>query len=123
VEGDALTFSIVTQPDVGTLTGTSAQVVYTPPQGFQGTTRFTFSVSDGKASSTAEVQLSADGSVVAGPDDGGPDVSEPVGCACDTSSGDSRGAFAPALFLLALLVYSRRNRPDTRVRRPLVRAS
>ncbi|WP_395818481.1 Ig-like domain-containing protein [Archangium minus] len=109
-DGDSLTFTLLTQPDTGTLTGTSAELVYTPPSGFQGATRFTFSVSDGKESSTAEFELISDGGVITGPDDGGPDVNESMGCACDTGSGGSKGAFAPAMFLLALLVYSRRNR-------------
>jgi hypothetical protein len=57
VDGDDLTFSIVSHPDKGRLTGTPPDVVFTPPRGFEGTTRFTFSVGDGSAFSSAEVQL------------------------------------------------------------------
>ncbi len=56
-DGDELTFSIVSPPEQGSLTGTPPDLVYTPPAGFTGTTRFTFSVSDGTASTSAEVQL------------------------------------------------------------------
>lgn len=56
-DGDELTFAIVTGPHVGKLTGTPPDVLYTAPPSFLGTARFTFSVSDGTASSQAEVQL------------------------------------------------------------------
>ncbi|MDY7229175.1 Ig-like domain-containing protein [Hyalangium rubrum] len=56
-DGDPLTFSIVTPPETGRLTGTPPDVVYTAPANFLGTTRFTFSVSDGSESSLSEVQV------------------------------------------------------------------
>ena len=56
-DGDELTFAIVTAPDVGKLTGTPPDLVYTAPPSFRGTARFAFSVSDGQASSQAEAVL------------------------------------------------------------------
>ncbi|MFP2924988.1 Ig-like domain-containing protein [Pyxidicoccus sp. 3LG] len=50
-DGDALTFAIHTQPEQGTLTGTPPEVTFTPAEGFQGTATFTFTVSDGLATS------------------------------------------------------------------------
>ncbi|HEX8701611.1 MAG TPA: Ig-like domain-containing protein, partial [Myxococcaceae bacterium] len=51
VDGDTLSFSIQSPPTEGTLRGTPPQVTYTPPTGFRGTTSFTFTASDGQASS------------------------------------------------------------------------
>jgi len=57
VDGDDLSFAIVSFPEQGKLTGTPPDLVYTPPTGFTGATRFTYSASDGRAISSAEVQL------------------------------------------------------------------
>ncbi|HVG63768.1 MAG TPA: Ig-like domain-containing protein [Hyalangium sp.] len=57
IDSDDLTFSIASPPEQGSITGTPPDVVYTPPAGFTGTTRFTFSIHDGSTSSSAEVQL------------------------------------------------------------------
>ena len=56
--GDALTYSIVTQPSHGTLTGTGPLLTYAPANGFTGTDTFTFTVSDGAlVSSPAPVTI------------------------------------------------------------------
>ena len=60
MEGDELTYSILSSPETGTITGALPDVLYTPPPGFQGTTRLTFAVSDGQLSSSAEVQLTVE---------------------------------------------------------------
>jgi PKD repeat protein len=57
IDSDDLTFSIASPPEQGSLTGTPPDVVYTPPAGFTGSTRFTFSIQDGSTSSSADVQL------------------------------------------------------------------
>ena len=49
--GDTLTFSIVSQPTNGTLSGTPPNVTYTPRANFNGNDSFTFRVSDGMADS------------------------------------------------------------------------
>ncbi|WP_224365732.1 Ig-like domain-containing protein [Hyalangium versicolor] len=59
-DDEALTFAIVSPPTRGTLTGKPPDVLYMAPADFRGTERFTFSVSDGKSSSTAEVQLNVE---------------------------------------------------------------
>ncbi|RKH34070.1 tandem-95 repeat protein [Corallococcus praedator] len=66
VEGDALTFT-VTAPTHGTLSGTGAQVLYTPAADFQGQDQFTFEASDGAlASNTATVTITVRGPPVCG---------------------------------------------------------
>ena len=47
VDGDPLTYTIVTAPAHGTLVGTSSNKTYTPVSGFSGTDTFTFKVNDG----------------------------------------------------------------------------
>ncbi|GEL73251.1 Ig-like domain-containing protein [Myxococcus virescens] len=51
VDGDTLTFAIHTPPEHGTLGGTLPELTFTPAEGFRGTTAFTFTTSDGLATS------------------------------------------------------------------------
>ncbi len=44
-----LTYSVVTQPQHGALTGTAPNLIYTPEQGFTGTDSFTYRIYDGTA--------------------------------------------------------------------------
>ena len=60
VDGDQLVYTIVSSPGTGTLTGAPPDVLYTPAPGFTGTTHFTFSVSDGQLSSSADVLLTVE---------------------------------------------------------------
>ncbi|MGD9419100.1 MAG: sulfatase-like hydrolase/transferase [Verrucomicrobiota bacterium JB025] len=56
--GDDLTFSVVTQPEHGTLSGTAPELTYTPTGGFTGHDGFTFTVSDGgRTSDPAAVSI------------------------------------------------------------------
>jgi hypothetical protein len=58
VEGSALTFTILTMPLHGTLTGTAPNLTYVPVANFNGADSFTFRVSDGSLNSnTATVSL------------------------------------------------------------------
>ncbi len=50
-DGDKITFSILTSPEHGTLSGTEPNLVYTPNENFNGSDRFTFKVNDGTADS------------------------------------------------------------------------
>ncbi|MEO7731487.1 MAG: Ig-like domain-containing protein [Kofleriaceae bacterium] len=50
-DGQALTFTVVTQPAHGTISGSVPDLVYTPTAGFSGIDQLTFSVSDGKLTS------------------------------------------------------------------------
>jgi VCBS repeat-containing protein len=52
-DGDALTYTVATQPAHGTLTGTAPNVNYAPAANYNGPDSFTFTVSDGLATSTA----------------------------------------------------------------------
>jgi len=51
VDGDALTFQILTQPLHGTLSGTAPDLTYTPAGDYTGADSFTFAVSDGQVQS------------------------------------------------------------------------
>lgn len=52
-EGDALTYTFVTSPTHGLLTGEGADWVYTPQAGFTGADSWTFKTNDGQADSNA----------------------------------------------------------------------
>jgi len=52
-EGAALTFSISTQPQNGTVTASGSSGIYTPNENFNGTDTFAYIASDGALSSTA----------------------------------------------------------------------
>ena len=57
-ENSALTFSVLTQPTNGTLSGTAPNLTYTPNANFFGADSFTFRVSDGSLNSnTATVSI------------------------------------------------------------------
>jgi large repetitive protein len=51
IEGDPLTFTVLTQPLRGTLTGTAPDLTYTPGPNYNGQDSFTFRVNDGAANS------------------------------------------------------------------------
>jgi hypothetical protein len=51
VDGDSLTFTVVTQPAHGSLTGTAPDLTYTPDPDFNGADSFTFIVNDGELDS------------------------------------------------------------------------
>ncbi len=58
VEGDALTFRIVTSPTHGVLVGSAPDVTYQPASGYTGADSFTFKANDGQADSNeATVRL------------------------------------------------------------------
>jgi hypothetical protein len=52
-DGDALTYSIVTPPAHGTLSGTVPNLVYTPAPNYNGSDQLTFQASDGQLASNA----------------------------------------------------------------------
>ena len=54
VDGDTLSFNVLSQPTNGTLSGTAPNLTYTPNPDFQGTDSFTFEVSDGTTTSATE---------------------------------------------------------------------
>src|SRR5207248_1734970 len=53
VEGDALTYSIVSGPSHGSLSGTAPNVTYTPAANYNGADSFTFKANDGAVDSAA----------------------------------------------------------------------
>jgi DNA-binding beta-propeller fold protein YncE len=61
-DNDALTFSMLTQPSHGSLSGTSPNLVYTPYENYVGDDSFTYQASDGKANSdVGTVTIRVDG--------------------------------------------------------------
>ena len=52
LDGDALSFAIVSPPSNGTLSGTAPNVTYTPNLNFNGSDSFTFKVNDGQIDSS-----------------------------------------------------------------------
>jgi len=60
-DGDALTYSVVTTPEHGTLAGANASRTYTPAADFNGTDFFTFEATDGvNDSNVATVTITVD---------------------------------------------------------------
>ncbi|PYL45937.1 MAG: hypothetical protein DMF40_14250 [Verrucomicrobia bacterium] len=62
VDGDALTYTLASNPSHGTLTGTAPNLTYSPAANYNGTDSFTFKVNDGAASSgvaTVSITVSA----------------------------------------------------------------
>jgi len=57
VDNDPLTFSIVTGPANGTLTGTAPNLTYTPAPNFSGVDRFTFKANDGTGDSNVATMV------------------------------------------------------------------
>jgi hypothetical protein len=63
-QGFPLTYSVVTGPSVGTLSGTPPNLTYTPATGYIGHDSFTFKANDGTTNSnTATVSITVQGSV------------------------------------------------------------
>jgi VCBS repeat-containing protein len=59
--GDPLTYTVVTNPAHGTLTGTAPNLTYTPTTGYTGADSFTFKANDGKVdSNTATVSITVE---------------------------------------------------------------
>jgi len=57
VDGNTLTYSIVTAPAHGALSGTGGGLTYTPARDYNGSDQLTFRVSDGTLASTAVVTI------------------------------------------------------------------
>ena len=55
LEGDSLSFGLITQPTHGTLSGTAPNLVYSPAVGFTGADSFQFTVNDGSLTSLPAV--------------------------------------------------------------------
>jgi uncharacterized protein YhjY with autotransporter beta-barrel domain len=56
-DGDTLTIIGFTTPDFGNADIANNQLLYVPPQGFSGVARFSYTVSDGTATDTAQVSV------------------------------------------------------------------
>jgi hypothetical protein len=53
IDGNALMYTVVTNPSNGSLTGTAPNLTYTPNSGYSGSDSFTFKVNDGTVDSAA----------------------------------------------------------------------
>ncbi|WP_395377680.1 Ig-like domain-containing protein [Marinicella sp. W31] len=62
VDGDSLTFSVVTGPSNGSLSGSAPNLIYTPDANFNGSDSFTFVANDGQVDSlvaTIDIDIAA----------------------------------------------------------------
>lgn len=57
IDGDALSFTVVSGPANGALTGTAPNLIYTPNATYKGADSFTFTVGDGHINSTGTVSI------------------------------------------------------------------
>jgi len=57
-DGDSLTYSVVTAPSHGSLSGTAPNLTYTPNTNFNGSDSFTFKVNDGTVDSVVSATVS-----------------------------------------------------------------
>lgn len=90
VDGDTLTYTIVDQPENGTLSGDGAEQTYTPDDGFIGQDSFTFRANDG----TLDSNLAVVRIVVITEDCGDGEVVAPEECDDDNNEdGDGCSAF------------------------------
>jgi hypothetical protein len=67
VDGDSLSFSVVSGPSDGTLSGTAPNLTYTPDNGFSGADSFNFQANDGQAYSniaTVSITITASATIV-----------------------------------------------------------
>lgn len=87
VDQDVLTFSVVTGPTQGELSGTAPDMVYTPTPGYLGLDSFTFKANDGTVDSghaTVTITVSANNVPVANPDSYSVDEDETLNVAAAT---------------------------------------
>ena len=112
-DGDALTFTVMTGPGHGTLSGTAPNVTYAPAVNYSGADSFTFKVSDGRTCSpVATVSIAVSKKAPGSADSGGD-----AGCslaAAPVSAGGALGWLAPYLAVAALYSLSRRARRRSR---------
>ena len=92
-DGDSLTYSVITLPGSGTLSGTAPNLTYTPDANFSGSDSFTFQANDGLADSNiATISITVDSvndPVVAVDDSAATD--EDTAVTIDVQANDSAG--------------------------------
>lgn len=77
VDGDSLTFTVLTDPEYGSLSGTAPSLQYTPVAGYTGSDSFTYLVNDGELESeiaTISITITPPGPVQVFWDDFGSDL-------------------------------------------------
>jgi hypothetical protein len=100
-EDDALTYTVTEQPTDGVLTGTGADLVFTPAPGWTGTTTLTFEVDDGsQTSAPAVVTLTISASIA-------PTELPPTGSDPGMAASLAAGALIGGAGLLALTLRRR----------------
>lgn len=88
IEGDPLTYSIVTPPQFGVLTGNAPLLQYHPARDFHGTDQFTFKVNDGALDSAPSVVT-----LRVSPVNDPPLIQAPARQSIDSGAGPSRIGF------------------------------
>lgn len=109
-DGDTLTYTVVSDPLHGTLSGTAPDLTYTPSEGFSGADSFTFKATDGQQDSrVATISISVTQEAPPPPTD--PPVDPPGGgCGCSGASGGGWPFWGGLLLLGALMRISRPTR-------------
>jgi outer membrane protein assembly factor BamB len=109
-DGDALTYSIVTGPAHGTLSGAAPNLTYTPAAGYTGADSFAFKASDGTADSNVAVVSVAVAAVKSGGSGGGGGGGGGGGCSLTGSAGVGGAAswLMPWTAMLAVRLLARR---------------
>jgi MYXO-CTERM domain-containing protein len=102
VDGDPLTYRVVSGPAHGTLSGAAPALTYTPAAGYSGEDAFAFVANDGVADS-APATVSVTVSDTVDP----PPAADPPGGGCGCTTGADA---APLAFILAALAVRRRRR-------------
>jgi hypothetical protein len=123
-DGDPLSYEVIDLPRHGTLSGTAPDLVYTPEAGFHGADSFTYTVSDGRATSAPEVVTLEVAAPLESPGSGGaggrfsPRIQgHGGGCAFATPGDDAASGALPVAALVTVLVLWRRLTGSKRTRR------
>ncbi|WP_343076514.1 choice-of-anchor L domain-containing protein [Jiangella mangrovi] len=109
-DGDELTYALASEPEHGTLSGDGADLTYTPAEGYAGDDAFTFTVSDGSATSepaTVSITVAEKPTATPTPTPSPSETGEPLP---DTGAGLGLPLAAAVLFGIVGLAFVLRSR-------------
>lgn len=113
VDGDPLTYSVVTQPSHGVVTSSGAVATYTPAAGYVGSDSFTYQISDGFTTSniaTISITITAVGGSGSGGGSSSTGASTGSGATSGGSSSGGGCGLGGGLGLIALACWGARRR-------------
>ena len=118
-EDDALTYSIVSDPSNGVLTGSIPNLTYTPTSGWSGDESFSFKVNDGnRDSNTATVRIRVKSAMIEPGDRADTDTNS---ASCSLRTGADPAGWLPVVLVLAFMTMARLTRTAKRNWIPLHR--